>query len=82
MQAALLEQFLFGSASAATDGFGKELNQAGDQSEVIIADNQRPAYFCIICNGLCLSFGTLLQSSPTQHMEHSVSHSESKHFQS
>ncbi|DBB01100.1 hypothetical protein WJX77_009600 [Trebouxia sp. C0004] len=32
-RAADLEQFLFGSASAATDDFGKELNQAGDQSE-------------------------------------------------
>ena len=45
MQAADLEQFLFGSASAATDDFGKELNQAGDQSEVMICDIQRPALF-------------------------------------
>ena len=45
MQAADLEQFLFGSASAATDDFGKELTQAGDQSEVIITINQPPALF-------------------------------------
>jgi hypothetical protein len=43
MQAADLEQFLFGSASAATDDFGKELNQADDQSEVMIAEAQHPA---------------------------------------
>lgn len=45
MQASDLEQFLFGSASAATDDFGKELTQPGGQPDVIIADSQRPALF-------------------------------------
>jgi len=79
LQAADLEQFLFGSASAATDDFGKELTQAGDQSEVII-NNVLPNS-CSICNRLCLSFGALLESSPTQQQEHSVSHFEGKSFQ-
>ena len=43
LQAADLEQFLFGSASAAADDFGKELNQVGDQSEVTIAEARHPA---------------------------------------
>lgn len=40
LQAADLEQFLFGSASAATDGFGKEIEDSYDESQVISAKIQ------------------------------------------